>query len=94
MAEGSCVPRGSIVVPFWGSYLESYKAIPKRNYYGASGYLAFLKVLWGLILIPSSLQVRLAGALGGNRGSEVWLQWVVLASSAPPPPRILRAGGS
>ena len=31
-------PIGSIVVPFWGSYLESYKVIPKRNYYGASGY--------------------------------------------------------
>ena len=29
--------RGSIVVPFWGSYLESYKVIPKRNYYGAFG---------------------------------------------------------
>ena len=26
-------------VPFWGSYIESYRAIPKRNYYGASGYL-------------------------------------------------------
>ena len=23
---------------FWGSYLESEKAIPKRNYYGAYGY--------------------------------------------------------
>ena len=31
------LPRGSIVVPFWGSYIESYKAIPKRNYYGAFG---------------------------------------------------------
>ena len=28
---------GSIVVPFGGSYLESYKVIPKRNYYGAYG---------------------------------------------------------
>ena len=26
------------VVPFWGSYLELYKVIPKRNYYGAYGY--------------------------------------------------------
>ena len=26
-----------IVVPFGGSYLESYKVIPKRNHYGASG---------------------------------------------------------
>ena len=32
-----CLPRGSIVVPFWGSYLESYKVIPKRNYYTAYG---------------------------------------------------------
>ena len=31
------LPRGSIVVPFGGSYLESYKVIPKRNYYGAYG---------------------------------------------------------
>ena len=25
------------VVPFWGSYIESYKGTPKRNYFGASG---------------------------------------------------------
>ena len=31
------VPIGSIVVPFWGSYLGSYKVIPKRNYFGAYG---------------------------------------------------------
>ena len=29
------IPIGPIVVPFWGSYLEFYKVIPKRNYYGA-----------------------------------------------------------
>ena len=28
------LPLGAIVVPFCGSYLESYKVIPKRNYYG------------------------------------------------------------
>ena len=28
---------GPIVVPFGGSYLEFYKVIPKRNYYGAYG---------------------------------------------------------
>ena len=33
------LPIGPIVVPFWGSYLESYKVIPRRNYYGASGYI-------------------------------------------------------
>ena len=31
------VPIGPIVVPFWGSYLESYKVITRRNYYGAYG---------------------------------------------------------
>ena len=30
---------GSIVVPFCGLYLGSYKVIPKRNYLGAYGYL-------------------------------------------------------
>ena len=39
------IPRGSIVVPFWGSYLESYKVIPKRNYYGAYRYLGGLSLL-------------------------------------------------
>ena len=29
---------GSIVVPFGGSYLESYEVISKRNYYGAYEY--------------------------------------------------------
>ena len=33
------IPIGSKVVPFYGSYLESYKVIPKRNYLGAYGYL-------------------------------------------------------
>ena len=31
-------PIGPIVVPFWGSYLEFYKVIPKRNYYRADWY--------------------------------------------------------
>ena len=31
------LPIGSKVVPLWGSYLEPYKAIPNRNYYGAYG---------------------------------------------------------
>ena len=37
-AENSSLPIGSIVVPFWGSYSESEKVIPKKNYYGAYGY--------------------------------------------------------
>ena len=31
------LPIGPKVVPFWGSYLEFYKVIPKRNYFGAFG---------------------------------------------------------
>ena len=31
------VPIGPKVVPFWGSYLEFYKVIPKRDYFGAYG---------------------------------------------------------
>ena len=32
------IPIGPIAVPFGGSYLEFYKVIPKRNYFGAFGY--------------------------------------------------------
>ena len=31
------LPKGPKVVPFGGSYLEFYKVIPKRNYFGAFG---------------------------------------------------------
>ena len=31
------VPIGPKVVPLGGSYLEYYKVIPKRNYFGAYG---------------------------------------------------------
>ena len=31
------LPKGPKVVPFWGSCLEFYKVIPKRNYFGAFG---------------------------------------------------------
>ena len=34
---GVALPIGPKVVPFWGSYLESYKVIPKKNYFGAYG---------------------------------------------------------
>ena len=47
------IPIGSKVVPFCGSYLGSYKVIPKRNYFGAYGYLR-----WGRIL-PVSFQAFL-----------------------------------
>ena len=32
------LPIGPILVRFGGSYLESYKVIPKRDYYGALGF--------------------------------------------------------
>ena len=32
------LPKGPKVVPFGGSYLEFYKVLPKRNYFGAFGY--------------------------------------------------------
>ena len=37
-ADPTLLPVGPKVVPFWGSYLEFYKVIPKRNYFGAYGY--------------------------------------------------------
>ena len=38
--KAQTLPIGPKVVPFWGSYLESYayKVIPKGNHYGAYGY--------------------------------------------------------
>ena len=38
-------PIGTIIVPFCGSYLGSYKALPKRNYFGAYGLLLKIKTL-------------------------------------------------
>ena len=38
------LPMGSIVVPFCGLYLGSYKVIPKWNYYGACGYVPVMEV--------------------------------------------------
>ena len=35
--KGKYLPIGPKVVPFWGSYLEFYKVIPERNYFGAYG---------------------------------------------------------
>ena len=34
----SVYPIGSMVVPFCGLYVGSYKVLPSRNYYGAHGY--------------------------------------------------------
>ena len=34
LCDPGSLPKGSIVVPFGGSYLESDKVTPKRNYYG------------------------------------------------------------
>ena len=38
------LPIGPKVVPFWGSYLEFYKVIPKRNYFGAYSLLILLPI--------------------------------------------------
>ena len=54
------------VVPlFWGAYLEFYKVIPKRNYFGAWAYRGDklrgvglrLKRVWGLGLRRSGFRV-------------------------------------
>ena len=36
------LPYQYLEVPFWGSCIGSYKGIPKRNYYGAYGYIEFM----------------------------------------------------
>ena len=55
-----CLPIGPIVVPFGDSYLESYKVIPQRNYYGAPmGKLAY-STLAG-VLNPEALDFLLSG---------------------------------
>ena len=36
-SSNSTIPMGSMVVPFCGSYLASYKVIPKRRKNGAYG---------------------------------------------------------
>ena len=55
-------PRGSIVVPFGGPYLESYKVIPKRNYYGAYGQLPTL--FRGVTIATSSCNLLGSAATG------------------------------
>ena len=35
--HGGTIPKGPKVVRFGGSYVEFYKVIPKRNYFGAFG---------------------------------------------------------
>ena len=39
------LPKGSYVVPFWGSILESSITNPKRNYIGARVLICFLLLL-------------------------------------------------
>ena len=54
-------PHSPIVVPFWGAYLESYRVIPKRNYY------------WVMLLKPKALQGHSdcpQQALGGKRRNK------------------------
>ena len=40
------IPTGSKVVPFCGLYFGSYKATPKRNYFGAYGIVYRIRD-WG-----------------------------------------------
>ena len=39
-------PKPEIVVPFWGSYLGSYKVFPKRNYYFWSLWAVVARPVW------------------------------------------------
>ena len=50
------VPIGSMVVPFCGSCLGSYKVIPKRNHKGANG-----QCLLGVYLLFVGLGFRVQG---------------------------------
>ena len=44
------LPKGPKVAPFRGSYLEFYKVIPKRNYFGAYGKTT----VWYLIVVQAA----------------------------------------
>ena len=64
---GPKLPIGPKVVPFWGSYLELYRVILKRNYYGAYGYsytLTFLGTLKGTL--KGTVKGTLKGTLMGS----------------------------
>ena len=52
LCEHRLLPMGSTVVPFGGSSIDSCKVLPKRNYYGAYGYLHGCKEtgLWSTML--------------------------------------------
>ena len=45
---------GPIVVPIWGSYVEAYKVIPKRNYNGAYGQFIIFLLLSFMLLSLSA----------------------------------------
>ena len=76
-------PHSPIVVPFWGAYLESYRVIPKRNYY------------WVMLLKPKALQGHSdcpQQALGGKRRNKsthnvgVFGPIILNIKEEPPPP--------
>ena len=63
---GTCLSPESLVgskyvVPFWDSYLESYKVIPKTNYLGPLGFrvavFGLLPALWKFLVGMSRLVV-------------------------------------
>ena len=69
-ARSLTLPRGSKVVPFWGSYIESYKVIRKRNYYGAYGYTEnekSSKALQDTVINGHTSKGCLAGCPTGSR---------------------------
>ena len=63
-------PKGPKVAPFGGSYLEFYKVIPKRNYFGAFGYTHKLTlIIWGhdpttVVECPCKDQCPTGGCIG------------------------------
>ena len=56
------LPISSIIVPFCGLYLESYKVIPERTYYGAYGYLYRTQTSQSFWASVSSMPSYSAGA--------------------------------
>ena len=62
------------VVPVYGSHLESYKVIPKRNYLGAYGKGGFQDLaLWGVAVSSKSKEVYLGfGCFGAPHLNTFW----------------------
>ena len=70
------LPIGPKVVPFGGSYLEFYKVIPKRNYFGAYGYS-----FGSLCVMPLCLLCVTSVGCFGFRGQTWTYEYVVVCAS-------------